>query len=701
MKIVKTSILAMATTITAMAGNPLLEKKWNTPHETPPFDLIKVEHFMPAVEAQLKEARSGVNMIVFQRSVPTFENTIVALERNGRELSRTLGVFFNLNSAETTPELQEIAMKLSPMLTQFQNDVMLNEGLFSKVKQVYDRRAELNLSTEDARLLEKTYKSFALNGANLSTEDKEKYRKITEKLSELSVQFDQNVLAATNEFNIQIFGDGKNELKGLPSTYIEAAAEAAKEAGKEGCLITLHYPSYVPFMKYAENRSLRQALHMSKSMLCATGGENDNREIMKQIANLRLEEANLLGYTTYADYALVERMAGSADNVNNFLNELLDKTIDYAKQDLKTIEKYAKSKGFNEQLMPWDFSYWNEKYATEKFDVNDEMTKPYFQIQEAEKALFLLANKLYGLQFKENKEIPTYHPDVLAYEVTDADGRFLSVLYCDYFPRAGKNSGAWMNTFREGSVDEAGNEIRPIVVLVNNFTKPTPSTPSLLSFDEFQTMLHEFGHGLHGIFAKGKYASLTGTNVYRDFVELPSQIMENWAYEKEYLDLFAKHYQTGEKMPKELIEKLVSAKNHLSAYQNVNQVKYAMNDMGWHSRKTPLTGDVEVFERAITEKAQILPLVENTMMSPSFSHIFAGGYAAGYYSYKWAELLEANAFNKFQKNGIFDQATAKSFRSNILEAGDTEDPMVLFVRFNKEEPTIEPLMEKMGLGKTK
>lgn len=695
MKLLSTALIVMATILTALGSNPLLEKKWNTQHETPPFSLIKAEHFVPAVKAQISEARQRVDMIVMQRSVPTFDNTIEALERNEVALGRTLGVFFNLNSAETSPELQKIALELSPMLAQYANDISLNEGLFSKVKQVYDRRAELSLSVEQARLLEKTYKSFSRNGANLQGADREKYRQITGKLAELSVKFDQNELAATNEFSILI--TRKADMKGLPTAYVEAAAEAAKEAGKKGYLITLHYPSYVPFMKYAENRTLRHQLWLASAQLCATDGKNDNREIIKQIANQRLELARLLGYETYADYELEERMAKSATRVNSFLGELLDKTLDEARNDAAMIEKYALQNGAKEKLMPWDFSYWNEKYSTATFDVNDEMTRPYFSIQEAEKALFLLANKLYGLEFRENKMIPVYHKDVLPYEVYDADGKFLAVLYCDYFPRAGKNSGAWMNTFREGYINEQGEEVRPIVVLVNNFTKPTASTPSLLSFNEFQTMLHEFGHGLHGIFAKGTYASLTGTNVYRDFVELPSQIMENWAYEKEFLDLFAKHYKTGEKRPSALIDKLVAAKHHLAAYNNVSQLRYAMTDMAWHSIKVPVVGSVEQFECAAVAKTQIMPVVEGTMKSPSFGHIFAGGYAAGYYSYKWAELLEANAYNKFKQSGIFDQKTASSFRRNILEVGGTEDPMAIFVRFNGEEPTIEPLLKKMGL----
>lgn len=686
-----------ATTIAAPADkNPLLEPVWNTVHQTPPFSSIKPEHFMPAIEVQIKEARAGVDAIVNARSRATFENTIEALERNDQMLSRTLGVFFNLNSAETSPELQKIAMEASPLLTAYGNDVSLNEQLFARVKDVYDMRDKVELTTEQARLLEKTYKSFSRNGANLSPADKERYRAITTELSELSVKFDQNELAATNAF--QMLVTDKADLSGLPSTIVEAAAADAAAKDQKGWLFTLQYPSSVPFMKYADNRELREKMSRAKGTLCANGDKNDNQAIVKRIAELRLELAQVLGYKTYADYALEERMAKSAVKVNALLTELYDKTIDYARRDLKMIEDYAHSKGFEGQLMGWDFGYWNEKYVTEKYAVNDEMTRPYFQIDKAEAALFMLAEKLYGLKFVANKDLPTYHEDVQAYEVYDGTGKFLAVLYCDYFPRAGKNSGAWMNTFREGSIQADGTEVRPIIVLVNNFTKPTPTTPSLLSFDEFQTMLHEFGHGLHGIFASGTYASLTGTNVYRDFVELPSQLMENWAYEKEYLDLFAQHYQTSEKMPAELIAKLVAAKNHLAAYGNIGQLRYGMNDMAWHSITAPVAVSVEAFEKAATEQTQLLPTVDGMMMSPAFGHIFAGGYAAGYYSYKWAEVLEADAFSKFKKTGIFNPQTADSFRRNILEKGGTEDPMVLFVRFAGAEPTTDPLINKMGLN---
>lgn len=693
----KILLMVMATTlaVAAVAQNPLMEPKWNTFQETPPFSKIKPEHFMPAVKAQIEEARAGINSITRGRTRPTFENTIEAIERNGEMLTRTLGVFYNLNSAETNDDLQKIAVELSPILTAYSNDIALNKQLFDRVKEVYDMRDKLNLTSEQARLLDHTYKSFARNGANLSDADKQKYRAITEELSGLSVKFDQNELAANNEFEMLL--TNKEDLSGLPEALVEAAAADAKAKGKVGYLITLHYPSYVPFMKYAENRELREKIWKVRGSLCATGDKNDNRDVVKRTAELRLELANLLGYKTFADYALEERMAKSPAKVSALLNELYDKTIDYARKDVKLIEDFAHKNGFKGQLMGYDMSYWNEKYVTATFSVNDEMTRPYFKLEDAEQALFMLAGKLYGLKYVANKDIEVYHPDVKAYEVYDNDGKFLTTLFCDYFPRAGKNSGAWMNTFREGYVKEDGTEVRPIIVLVNNFTKPTETTPSLLTFAEFETMLHEFGHSLHGTFASGAYSSLTGTNVYRDFVELPSQIMENWAYEKLYLDLFAKHYQSGEKMPSELIDKLIASKNHLAAYDNVGQLRYGMNDMAWHSITEPISISVEQFEKNATAKTQILPVVEGMMMSPAFGHIFAGGYAAGYYSYKWAEVLEADAFSKFKKAGIFNNEVSHSFRDNILKKGDTEDPMVLYVRFAGSEPTTDPLIEKMGL----
>lgn len=680
----------------SMKSNPLMQSQWNTPHQTPPFSEIHPEHFMPAVTQQIAIARQGIDAIVNNSEEPTFSNTIEALECNGSEMDRTLGVFYNLNSAETNDSLQAIAVELSPMLAEFGNDVSLNEKLFARVKSVYDKRSDLTLNDEQKMLLEDTYKGFVRSGANLTPQQKEEYRAISKELSLLTVNFDQNQLAATNAFELIV--TDSTQLSGLTSTQIEAAAAQANEKGKSGYLFTLQYPSYVPFLKYADNRELRHQLWIAKNTLCSTGDSTDNQAIVKRIAELRLQSANLLGYNTFADYALENRMAQKAQNVNTFLDELLNKSIEYARKDVKEIEQYAKTEGFNEPLMPWDFSYYDNKYVTKKYAVNDEITRPYFQLENAEAALFMLANKLYDIKFVENKEIPVYHPDVKAYDVIDKDGSMLAVLYCDYFPRTGKNSGAWMNTFRQASIRD-GVEQRPIVVLVNNFTKPTATTPSLLSFDEFTTMLHEFGHGLHGIFGKGSYASQTGTSVYNDFVELPSQIMENWATQREFLNLFAVDYKTGQKMPAELIQKLIDKKNHLAAYSNVRQLSFGFNDMAWHSITEPVIVTVEEFEKAANGKAQVMPTIAGTMMSPSFGHIFAGGYAAGYYSYKWAEVLEADAFSRFEKNGIFDKKTAESFRENILSKGGSRHPMELYVAFSGAEPTVEPLLRKMGLIK--
>ncbi len=679
--------------------NILLAKSWNSPHEAPPFDLIKIEDYIPAITAQIESSQRGVDAIVSNSEKPTFLNTIVALENNGKELSRTLGVLFNLNASNTSDDLQKVVIEVTPLLTEHSNNISLNASLFQRVKAVWDSRASLSLNAEDSMLLSKSYKGFTRSGANLSESDKESYRAISTELAELAVKFEQNDLAATNDF-VLIITDQK-DLSGLPESIIEAAEAEAKgrELEDNSWAFTLHAPSLRPFLKYSDNRALREEIWRASGTLCATGDKNDNQEIVKRIAELRLQIAQLLGYNTYADYALDNRMAHSAQTVNDFLEELLDKTINYAKADAKLIEDYARSNGFSEELMPWDFSYWNEKYVSETFEVNDEMTRPYFKLEDCEQALFLLADKLYGLKFIENSEVPRYHPDVVAYDVLSEEGESLALLYCDYFPRSSKSSGAWMNTFREAYIDENGEKVTPIVVLVNNFTKPTATKPSLLSFSEFETMLHEFGHGLHGIMGKGSYASLTGTSVYQDFVELPSQMLENWASEKEYLDLFAKHYETSESMPAELIEKIEKSKNHLAAFYNVTQVRYATIDMAWHSITSPVECSVEEFEKGAVGKTQILPTVDGIFMSPAFGHIFGGGYAAGYYSYKWAEVLDADAFSKFKAAGIFNREVADSFRENILERGGTEDPMTLYIRFAGSEPTIEPLIERMGLTK--
>lgn len=697
MRKVLTTIAMTALTMAAVAQNPLMES-WNTPRQTPPFSKIEPKHFTEATPIQIEKARKEVDAIITNKAKPTFENTIVALENSGKDLGRTLGVFYNLMGSNTNADLQKIAMEMSPLLTAYSNDISLNEDLFKRVKAVYDEQQKLGakskLTAEQKMLLENTYKGFTRSGVNLSKADKEIYRQISEKMSKLSLQFDENELAATNAFTINV--TDVNELKGIPDWAMTGMQEAAKEAGKEGYLITLHAPSYIPVLTYCENRDLREKLWRASSSK-ALNGEFSNQEVVKEIVALRAQMSQLLGYKTYADFALENRMAGSIEGVNKLLTDLLEASLEPAKNDVARIQEYASANGFDGQLQSWDFGFWSEKYRMEKYNLSDDMTRPYFKLENCEKALFLLANKLYGLTFKPAQNIETVHADAKAFEVFDNDGKFLSVLYLDYFPRASKNSGAWMNTYREAYV-ENGTEIRPIVTLVCNFTKPTEDRPALLSFDEFTTLLHEFGHGLHGMLAKGNYSSVTGTSVYRDFVELPSQIMENFGYEKEFLDMFAVHYQTGETIPQELIQKILDAKNFNAAYANVRQLTFGIADMAWHTQTEPIKVSVEEFEKQATDKTALLPKQPGTCMAVSFGHIFAGGYAAGYYSYKWAEVLEADAFNQFKKHGIFDQQTASKFRA-LLEAGGTEHPMELYKRFAGAEPTIEPLLEKMGLSK--
>ena len=673
-------------------NNPLLVE-WETPHATPPFSKIELKYYEPAFDAAIACSRAEIEAIVNNPAKPTFGNTIVALERQGALLNRISGVFYNLLSSNTSEEMQRIAAEVQPRLTALQNDIALNPELFARVKAVYEHPGWC-LSKEDKVLLEKTYKSFARNGAALSDADKELYRQYSTELAGLTLKFDQNELAATNAFELNI--TDPKAVAELPEFVREGMAAEAKARGQKGWTVTLHAPSYVPFLTYSSNRELKEKLWRAYNSR-ALGGEYDNREVLKQIANLRLKIANLLGYETYADYVLEERMAENTPTVNAFLKELLDATKSYADQDYATLSAYAASQGLEGQLMPWDWAYYSEKYKNEKYALSDEMVKPYFKLENVKKGVFLLANKLYGLNFTPNEQIEVYHPDVTAYDVTDEQGNFLAVLYLDFFPRASKNSGAWMTEYRGTKVVD-GKETRPLVSLVMNFTKPTETKPSLLTFDEVETFLHEFGHALHGMLGKGTYESLTGTNVYRDFVELPSQIMENWATEKEFLDLWAAHYETGEPMPAELVERIVAAQNYLAAYANVRQLSFGMTDMAWHTLKQPYEGDVEQFEVKAMAPTQVLPVVEGTAMSSAFGHIFAGGFAAGYYGYKWAAVREADAFSLFKEKGIFNREVSDSFRENILSKGGTEHPMTLYVKFRGHKPETRALIEKMGLG---
>ena len=686
----------MATSLTLGASgadvNPLLVES-TAPHGAPQFTQITNEHYKPAFEQAVREARADIAAIVGNAQAPTFANTIEALEFSGRRLDRISNIFFNLNEAHTNDTMQALALELSPMLTEFSNDVSLDPKLFARVKAVYDRRESLGLNAEQRRLLEKTYKGFARSGAALSDEDKKIYRELTARLSELSLQFNQNSLAATNAFTLHVTDPAV--VGELPDFVREGMAAEAKERGLDGWVVTLQIPSMVPFMTYSSNRALKEKLWRAYNTRCV-GGEFDNSAIVEEIADKRLQLAGLLGYETYADYVLEERMAESSPTVNAFLAELLDRAVEAARRDVETVAGYARAQGFDAELMPWDFGYYSEKLKHERYELSEELTKPYFQLENVRRGMFELANRLYGITLRENPEIPVYHPDVKAYEVFDADGSFLAVLYMDFFPRASKRGGAWMTEFRQQGV-ENGVETRPLISVVYNFTKPTDSLPSLLTFDEVTTMLHEFGHALHGIFAAGTYPSLTGTAVYRDFVELPSPIMENWAYEKEFLDLFAVDYRTGEKMPAELIRRILDAKNYLAAYSHIRQVAYGLCDMAWHSISEPVKMPVVDFEKKAIARAQVLPYVDGQCTSTSFGHIFSGGYAAGYYSYKWAEVLEADAFSLFKEKGIFDRETAASFRENILSKGGSEHPMKLYVRFRGHKPDTQALFDKMGI----
>ena len=673
-------------------SNPLLAA-WDTPHETPPFSEIKLADYEPAFDAAIACSRAEIDAIVNNPRKPTFGNTIVALERQGELLNRIAGLFFNLLEADTSDEMQEIAQRVQPKLTELSNDISLNPELFARVKQVYEHPGRLR--KEDRKLLEDTYQSFARSGAALSDADKELYRKYTSELSGLTLRFGQNALAATNAFTLNI--TDPKVVAELPAFVREGMAAEAKARGEKGWTVTLQHPSYLPFMTYSSNRELKEKLWKASNSR-ALGGEFDNTEIVKKIANTRLKIANLLGYKCYADYVLERRMAENTKTVNDFLAELLAATKSYADADYRTVSDYAATLGFKGQLMPWDWSYYTEKYKDEKYALNDELVKPYLKLENVKMGAFMLANKLYGLNFTPDDKIEVYHPDVTAYEVTDAKGDFVAVLYLDFFPRASKRAGAWMTEFR-GTKIEDGKEIRPLVSLVMNFTKPTQNKPALLTFDEVETFLHEFGHSLHEMFANSTYESLSGTNVYWDFVELPSQFMENFAIEKEFLHTFARHYQTGELIPDELVQRIVDSSNFNVAYACLRQVSFGLLDMAWYTRNTPFEGDAKAYEKKAWEKAQILPVVEETCMSTQFSHIFAGGYSAGYYSYKWAEVLDADAFSLFKQRGIFNPEVADSFRRNILSKGGTEHPMTLYKRFRGQEPTIDALLIRNGIKK--
>ena len=674
-------------------SNPLLEKS-TLRYGAPAFDEIRTEHYMPAFNAAIAKGKAEIDSIVNNPEDPTFENTILALEYAGSDLSRVSGIFFNVNEANTNEQMQAIAEEISPVMTEYSMSILLNDKLFERVKQVYGQLDSLDLGPEQKRLTEITYRNFARNGANIPADRKEEFSKIQEELSLLSLKFGKNVLDATNAYILHI--TDSSQLAGLPESAVAAGAAEAKSRNLDGWVYTLQYPSMEPFMKYSDIRSLREQMWRASNAKCMDG-ESSNEDVVKRIVELRIKEAELLGFDKYSDYILEERMAKSTGTVEDFLNDLLVKSLPFAKRDVRQIQDYAKANGLEGKLMPWDFTYYATKYKDEKYKLNDEMLKPYFKLENVQQAVFALADSLYGLKFTEAKDIPGYHPDVKVYDVTDASGRHMALFYSDFFPRDGKRSGAWMTSFREQGYDKDGVEQRPLVSIVCNFTKPTENEPSLLTFYEVTTLLHEFGHALHGMLSDVRYPSLASPNVAWDFVELPSQIMENWATEKEYLASWAKHYKTGEVMPDELIRKIVDSKNFNSGYAQVRQLTFGICDMAWHTLEKVPSESVEQFETGAVAKCQIMPVVKGTAFSPSFSHIFAGGYAAGYYSYKWAEVLEADAFQLFKEQGIFNKEVSGSFRKNILSRGNTEDADVLYRNFRGRDPKPEALLEKLGM----
>lgn len=672
-------------------NNPLIAV-WKTPFQTPPFDLIKIEHYLPAFEYAIKAAKEEIYMIANQKSTPTFENTIVALDRSGALLSRISGVFFNMLSANTNPEMQKLAQEISPILTSHSNELYHNVPLFNRVLEVYKTKEKLK-SEEDKMLLEKTYKAFINSGAQLNETEKEIYNTLSLELSKQSLLFGENVLAATNSFEI-VFPN-KDGLEGIPDNALSIAQAKAKEKGQEGYLFDLSAPSYGVIMKYADDRKLREKFFIQYNTR-ATEGEYDNKNTIVELVSLRYKMAKLLGYETYADYVLQDRMAENPKNVYNLLEELLKVSLPMAEKEMNELAVFAHSLGLDGELQRWDFSYYAEKYKNKRFDLTDEMLKPYFKLENVIDGVFKLTKKLFDLTYKENSKIPVYHADVKAYEVYRGK-QFMGILYLDFHPRASKRGGAWMTSFREQSIDAKGNNVRPLVSLVMNFTPSTPDNPSLLTFDEVTTFLHEFGHGLHGLLSNVTYESISGTSVPRDFVELPSQIMENWGTDPEFLKLFAYHYKNKKLIPQELIQKLKDVDNYLAGYSFCRQLSFGYLDMMWHTTMPEQIIDVFEMERNATSRMELFPIVDGTCMSTSFSHIFAGGYAAGYYGYKWAEVLDADAYAYFEEKGVYNKDVADSFVENILSKGGSRKAMDLYIQFRGREPKVDALLKRSGL----
>lgn len=676
-----------------MTENPLLTES-ALPYGAPQFDKIRTEHYLPAFEAGIAEGKAEVDAIVNNPEPPTFENTIEALEFSGQTLDHVSSIFYNLLEADTNPQMQQIAEQIAPMMNEYSMYISLNDRLFQRIRAVWDMRESLELDGDQAKLLEDTYLSFSRNGALLSDEDKKTLTGYREELSLLSLEFSRNVLAATNAWTLNVTDE--EDLAGLPQFVRDMGASLAEEKGVSGWVFDLSQPVYSAFMKYSERPDLRKEYYIAYNSR-AFGGQFDNSAVCRRIANLRLQTAKLLGYQSYDSYVLEDRMAKTRDRVDSLIMTLMRPSLPAARDEVAEILSYARANGYTEEVMqPWDFSFWSEKYREKNYSLSDEVLKPYFQLDACIDAVFGLATKLYGLHFTPRPDIPGYNPDVRVYDVTDSEGRHLALFYADFFPRESKRAGAWMTSFRSQSIRD-GIETRPIVSIVTNFSKPSGNDPSLLTHYEFTTLLHEFGHSLHAIMAKGRYPSLTGTNVAWDFVELPSQIMENWAYEPEYLKPFAKHYVTGEEIPDTLVNRLVESQNYLAAYSQVRQLHFGLIDLAWNATQTPIEISAKELETAATAPYTVLPDVAECCMSTSFSHIFSGGYAAGYYSYKWAEVLAADAFEAFREEGIFSPEVAKSFRTNILEKGGSEDEAVMYRNFRGHDPDPDALLDKLGI----
>ena len=672
--------------------NPFLTA-YHTPHHTVPFHQIKLEHYEPAILKGMEEQNKKIESITNNSEEPTFQNTIVALERSGDLLNHVSTVFGNLLSAETNDEMDALAEKVMPMLTEHSNNITLNEALFARIHKVYTSDHS-TLSVEENRLLENTYQSFIRSGANLAEKDKETFRQISASLSLNSLKFSQNLLKENNSYELVLT---EEQLTGLPDSAIEAYAQTAKEKGKEGYVVTLSIPSFGPFMKYSTHRELRKELYKDYHTQCTHYNEYNNLDIVKTLVNLRQQRAQLLGAPTVADFVLTRRMAENSTNVYRLLHQLLEAYKPTALQELEEVRTLAREmEGEDFEFQPWDLAFYVEKLKEKKFNFNEESLRPYFELSRVIEGVFGLATRLYGITFHENKDIPVYHTDVKAYEVSDKNGDFLAVLYADFHPRAGKRAGAWMTSYKEQWKDENGNS-RPHVSVTMNFSKPSADKPALLTFSEVNTFLHEFGHALHGMFANTTYQSLSGTNVYWDFVELPSQFMENFAIEKEFLNTFAKHYQTGETLPEELLQRIVDSSNFMVAYNCLRQLSFGLLDMAWYTRTEPFESDVRTYEKEAWKEAQVLPNIPEACMTVQFSHIMAGGYAAGYYSYKWAEVLDADAFSLFKEKGIFNTEVANSFRQEVLSKGGTEHPMTLYKRFRGQEPGIDALLRRNGI----